>query len=141
MVLFPKVILFFRAVMCQNTFAQLFLEFDRVYLSKVPLYVLDWLHLSQWRNVVSQPVITCSKLTIETLEQGVKICLKLTIKNNRTTPLASILQYLDAYNGNYLAILYQETPPRSGKNVFLYYRQWLHSTVRLIHFIPVLRFI
>ena len=58
--------------MCQNTFAQLFLEFVRVYLSKVPLYVLDWLHLSQWRNVVSQPVITCSKLTIETLEQGVK---------------------------------------------------------------------
>ena len=28
----------------------------------------------------TQPAITCSKLTIETLEQGVKICSKLTIK-------------------------------------------------------------
>ena len=28
----------------------------------------------------SQPVITCSKLTIETLEQGFEICSKLTIK-------------------------------------------------------------
>ena len=28
----------------------------------------------------TQPTITCSKLAIETLEQCVKICLKLTVK-------------------------------------------------------------
>ena len=30
--------------------------------------------------MLPQPAFTCSKLTIETLEQGVKICSKLTIK-------------------------------------------------------------
>ena len=30
--------------------------------------------------MVKTPALTCSKLTIETLEQGVKICSKLTIK-------------------------------------------------------------
>ena len=33
-----------------------------------------------WNKASSQPANTCSKLTIETLEQGVKICSELTIK-------------------------------------------------------------
>ena len=37
---------------------------------------------------ITQPAITCSKLTIETLEQGVKL-FKVNIKDTRTTPLAS----------------------------------------------------
>ena len=32
-------------------------------------------------NQISQPTFTSSKLTIETLKQGVKICSKLTIVN------------------------------------------------------------
>ena len=32
------------------------------------------------KTIETQSAITCSKLTLETLEQGVKICTKLTIK-------------------------------------------------------------
>ena len=31
------------------------------------------------QNIVTQSAITCLELTIETLEQGVKICSKLTV--------------------------------------------------------------
>ena len=38
-------------------------------------------------NAVAQPAFTCSKLTIETLEQGVKYVQKLTIETPERRPL------------------------------------------------------
>ena len=49
----------------------------RIFLKeRIKYLVIVWVF---WL-LLTQPVFTCSKLIIETLEQGVKICSKLTIK-------------------------------------------------------------
>ena len=48
------------------------------------------------RLAYTQPAFTCSKLTIETLEQGEKYMFKVNNKDTRTTPLA----ILDVWMGS-----------------------------------------
>ena len=64
------------------------------------------LHLVNWRFVsfavdLSQLAFTCSKLAIETVEQGVKDMFKINIKDSRTTPgvvLVSLMLTLNIFH-------------------------------------------
>ena len=46
--------------------------------------------------VSPKPAITCSKLTIETLEQGVK-CVQINNKDTRTTPSVQMILKVNAH--------------------------------------------
>ena len=45
-----------------------------------PVLICLSLHKFKVNEIITQPAITCSKLTIETLEQVMKICSKLKIR-------------------------------------------------------------
>ena len=58
---------------------------------------------------ISQPAITCSKLTIETLEVGCEICSKLKL-------VSAIFYQIFIFSPN-------DSPSKTIKNVFLFHRK------------------
>ena len=81
-----------------------------------------------WQGISTQPAITCSKLTIETLEQRCEICSKLTIKTPKRRHWAFQMKNLVQY----FTITYRITHRRySIKKLFLKRSQYSQETAVL----------
>ena len=61
---------------CYISLIYLVFPFDFIFYKIIPPRVT----IIKFNQFVTQPAMTCSKLTIETLKQGVEICSSLTVK-------------------------------------------------------------